>query len=329
MEAARKFSNVHVVLVHESPECVSDLVANLRYLDPASTVLLYDGTGGELELAGAHAQPDGAVLVHPAPRRMEWGRLHDFAFDALRFVLTSTDADTATIVDSDQLAVRAGYSSYLSAFLRASPGIGMLVSTDRPEPSTTRIGPAQAAWTELELWRPLLERFACRRHLFPWWTYWPGTVFTRGRRSCHRRALRRPGRAAHLGDDAHVGDRGDRPADPRHARRARRTEEPVQLRLRSLPHALHHRSRRGRHPSCRCLLAPPGPPPLPRPGARVGAGQVRQLRGRRERGRAELRPSPVTASADHDPTAPEDGRNPRPTQPRTRPTCSQARCCRR
>ena len=179
MEAARKFSNVHVVLVHESPECVSDLVANLRYLDPASTVLLYDGTGGELELAGAHAQPDGAVLVHPAPRRMEWGRLHDFAFDALRFVLTSTDADTATIVDSDQLALRAGYSSYLSAFLRASPGIGMLVSTDRPEPSTTRIGPAQAAWTELELWRPLLERFAGRRHLFPWWTYWPGTVFTR------------------------------------------------------------------------------------------------------------------------------------------------------
>lgn len=179
MEAASKFSNVHAVLVHESPECVSDLVANLRYLDPASTVLLYDGTGGELGLVGAHAQPDGAVLVHPTPRRMDWGRLHGFAFDVLRFVLTSTDADTVTIVDSDQLAVRADYSSYLGAFLRAHPGIGMLVSTDRPEPSTTRIGPAQAAWTELELWRPLLERFADRRHLFPWWTYWPGTVFTR------------------------------------------------------------------------------------------------------------------------------------------------------
>ena len=48
MKGASKFGNVHAVLVHESPECVSDLVANLRHLDPASTVLLYDGTGGQL-----------------------------------------------------------------------------------------------------------------------------------------------------------------------------------------------------------------------------------------------------------------------------------------
>jgi len=179
MKAASKFGNLHAVLVHESPECVSDVVANLRHLDPASTVLLYDGTGGQLELVSPDASPDRAVLVHPAPRRVEWGRLHNFAFDVLRFALTSTDADAVTIVDSDQLAVRVGYCSYLGTFLRANPGIGMLASTDRPEPSTTRIGPAQVAWRELKLWRPLLERFPDRRHLFPWWTYWPSTVFTR------------------------------------------------------------------------------------------------------------------------------------------------------
>jgi uncharacterized protein YbcV (DUF1398 family) len=179
METTSKFGNVHAVLVHESPECVSDLVANLRHFDPASTVLLYDGTGGQLELASADAPPDRAVLVHPAPRRMAWGRLHDFAVDVLRFVLTSTDADTVTIVDSDQLAVRSGYSSYLGAFLGTNPGTGMLASNDRPQARTTRIGPAQVAWSELELWRPLLERFPDRRHLFPWWTFWPSTVFTR------------------------------------------------------------------------------------------------------------------------------------------------------
>ena len=179
IQAGSKFANVHAVLVHEKPECVSDLVANLRHLDPASTVLLYDGTGGQLELVTPDAPPDRAVLVHPAPRRMEWGRLHDFAFDVLRFALTSMDADTVTIVDSDQLAVRPDYSSYLGSFLRANPGIGMLASTDRPERPATSIGPAQVAWSELELWRPLLERFPDRRHLFPWWTFWPSTVFTR------------------------------------------------------------------------------------------------------------------------------------------------------
>ena len=178
MEAASAFGNVHAVLVHESPECVADLVANLRHLDPTATVLLYDGTGGQLELARAGWSSDRSVIVHPAPRRMEWGRLHDFAVDALRFALTSTDADTVTIVNSDQLAVRAGYSAYLGAFLGANPGVGMLASTDRPEPATTRIGPPHAAWRELELWNPLLERFDDRRHLFPRWTYWPSTVFT-------------------------------------------------------------------------------------------------------------------------------------------------------
>jgi predicted O-methyltransferase YrrM len=179
MVAAIKFENVHAVLVHESPECVSDLVANLRHLDPASTVLLYDGSGGQLGLASISDASDSAVLLHPSPRRMEWGRLHEFAVDVLRFTLTNTDADTVTIVDSDQLALRSGYSAYLGAFLHANPGIGMLGSTERPEPPTTQIGPAQVAWSELELWRPLLDRFSDRRHLFPWWTFWPSTVFTR------------------------------------------------------------------------------------------------------------------------------------------------------
>lgn len=179
MGAAAGFGNLHAVLVHERLECVFDLVANLRHLDPASTVLLYDGTGGQLELDRADVPLDRGVLVHPAPRRIEWGRLHDFAVDVLRFALASTDVDAVTMVDSDQLAVGGGYSSYLGAFLRTEPGVGMLASTDRPQPRTTRIGPAQVAWSELELWRPLLERFPDRRHLFPWWTFWPSTVFTR------------------------------------------------------------------------------------------------------------------------------------------------------
>ena len=39
----RSIRNVFACLVHENPECVVDLVQNLRYLDPSSTVLLYDG----------------------------------------------------------------------------------------------------------------------------------------------------------------------------------------------------------------------------------------------------------------------------------------------
>ena len=35
--------NIFACLVHESPDCVIDLVRNLRALDPGSLILLYNG----------------------------------------------------------------------------------------------------------------------------------------------------------------------------------------------------------------------------------------------------------------------------------------------
>jgi hypothetical protein len=151
-------ANVFACLVREAPDCVADLVANLQHLDPESTVLLYDGSGGGLsgELSGLTAP---GVLVHPHPRAMAWAKLHDFAIDCMRFSLERLDFDTLTIVDSDQLAMRPGYSAYLAHFLARHPKAGCLVSAEGVQPRTTRIGPPQAAWREFELWAPFLQRF--------------------------------------------------------------------------------------------------------------------------------------------------------------------------
>ncbi|MFL6290840.1 MAG: hypothetical protein ACJ759_08100, partial [Thermoanaerobaculia bacterium] len=101
--------NVFAVLVHERPDCVADLVRNLCHLDPGSQVLLYNG-GGRTLLNGL--APEGAV-IHPGPRRMEWGKLHGFALDCMRFALDHwPELDTLTIVDSDQHAVRPGWSEH-------------------------------------------------------------------------------------------------------------------------------------------------------------------------------------------------------------------------
>jgi hypothetical protein len=171
-------SNLFACLVHEAPDCVADLVANLQHLDPESTVLLYDGSGGALlpelsQLAGP------GVRVHPHPRSMAWGKLHDFAVDCLRMALEREDFEALTVVDSDQLGVRPGYSSYLAAFLARHPEAGCLVSAEGVQPRTTRIGPPQAAWREFELWAPFLRRFPDGESRFPHWTFWPATVFTR------------------------------------------------------------------------------------------------------------------------------------------------------
>lgn len=164
-------------LVHEAPDCVLDLVDNLRYLDPDSTVLLYDG-GTSGVCTGLGLEGREGTLVHPAPRPLGWGRLHDFAIDCLRFALDELDFDALTVVDSDQLATRPGYSAHIAAVLKAHPAAGCLVTTPGVQPATTLFGPAQAAWRELGLWRPFLQRFPDGEQQFPHWTFWPGTVFT-------------------------------------------------------------------------------------------------------------------------------------------------------
>lgn len=174
---ARVARNVFACLVHESQECVVDLVRSLRYHDPDSVILLYNG-GQNQELLN-HGFPFAryGALLHPRPRPMKWGWLHGFALDSLRYALEHFEFDTLTVVDSDQLAVRPGYSRHLGAALR--DGVGMFGNSPAVQGAGTRVPPADYAWREVELWRPYLRKFERGEEKFVHWTFWPSTVFTR------------------------------------------------------------------------------------------------------------------------------------------------------
>jgi hypothetical protein len=181
--AASSVRNVYACLVHEARDCVLDLCRNLRHLDPQSAILLYNG-GSDPALLG----PDPAfqrlgVVVHPSPRPMRWGSLHDFAFDCMRFALAEQPFDLFTVVDSDQLATRAGWTSRLAERLAAAAAeergpIGLLGNGPERLPPDTDNSAAITAWQEVELWRPFLRRFAGGENSFVHWTFWPGTVIT-------------------------------------------------------------------------------------------------------------------------------------------------------
>jgi len=170
--------NIFACLVHESPECVIDLVHNLHALDPSSVVLLYNGGNNPRLLDHGFPFQRYAAVLHPTPRPQVWGRLHDFALDCMRFALANLPFDTLTIVDSDQLAARSGYSEYVGRTLAECPRAGMLVNSPAPQPRDTRVGPAAAAFREFELWRPFLQRFSNGIEKFAHWCFWPSTVFT-------------------------------------------------------------------------------------------------------------------------------------------------------
>jgi hypothetical protein len=170
--------NVFACLVHESRECVIDLVRNLHHLDPSSAILLYNGGPNPALLGPGFPTEDYNAIVHPAPKRLAWGRLHDFALDSMRFAIQNIAFDTLTIVDSDQLGTRPGYSECLSRALDGRAGIGLFSSSAEVLASTCQIGPVQVTFQEIDLWRPLLRRFPDGERKFAHWSFWPSTVFT-------------------------------------------------------------------------------------------------------------------------------------------------------
>jgi glycosyltransferase involved in cell wall biosynthesis len=172
----RPARNVYACLVHEKPECVIDLVRNLRHHDGDSPIVLYDGSDGGL--FGTFPFERLGAVVHPSPRPMRWGALHEFALDSMKLALDAFPFDTITFVDSDQLATRGGYCRRIARALAGRPHAGIFGSAPGVQPRSTSVAPAAHALKELDLWRPFLRRFAGGEEKFVHWTFWPGTVIT-------------------------------------------------------------------------------------------------------------------------------------------------------
>lgn len=170
--------NIYACLVHEKRESVIDLVHNLHYHDPESTILLYNGgTNHQLLHDKSAFEPFGAHIC-PDPTPMRWGYLHNFAIHCMEYAQANFTFDTLTIVDSDQLAIRSGYSSFLHQSLPSQAGIGMLSSNcERVARDNTTNSIAIQAFHEYELWKPLIDQFADGESKFVHWTFWPSSVF--------------------------------------------------------------------------------------------------------------------------------------------------------
>jgi len=167
--------NIYACLVHESEECIRDIVHNLHYNDPSSVILLYNGSTNPNLIPADIAGNFGAV-VHPKPSPAKHGYLHKFALDCMEFSLDNFDFNTFTIVDSDQLSIKPGYSKFLSTYM--SCGIGMFSSKpERFDINNKTNAVALQAFREYDLWKPLINSFEKGEEKFVHWTFWPSTVF--------------------------------------------------------------------------------------------------------------------------------------------------------
>ena len=175
----RELKNVYACLVHENEDCVIDLVRNLYYHDRNSTILVYNGGTDPGLIHSNFPYSKFGVVFHPKPTPVTHGYLHSFALDCMEFSLKNSSFDCLTIVDSDQLLIRPGYSECLNQYFSGSTRVGVLSS--KPErvlqnDKTNHV--ALQAFKEYELWKPLLNSFSDGENKFVHWTFWPSTVFT-------------------------------------------------------------------------------------------------------------------------------------------------------
>jgi glycosyltransferase involved in cell wall biosynthesis len=176
---APALKNVFACLVHEQEDCIIDLVRNLHYFDPASIILIYNGSDNRDLIASRFPYERYGVVFHPHPRPQQHGYLHTFALDCMAFAVENLAFDVMTIVDSDQLCIRPDYSKHISAYLAGSSRVGMLSSKpERITPDNRSNRVALQFFDEYALWAPLLSQLPGGDGQAAYWTFWPSSVFT-------------------------------------------------------------------------------------------------------------------------------------------------------
>jgi hypothetical protein len=122
-------------------------------------------------------------VLYPSPVQIELRNtvtrtLFQVTCELFRFCVESFDFDAITIVDSDQLLVKRGFSDLVLEELRREPSCGLLGSSQagvRQEPGGGQYL-AEKAHRERGLWEPLLRRFPNGDDAFVYFTFWPGLV---------------------------------------------------------------------------------------------------------------------------------------------------------
>ncbi|NLY43084.1 MAG: hypothetical protein GX066_03740 [Clostridiaceae bacterium] len=96
------------VLAHEKRRILKDMLANIRYFCPNSSIVLYNG-GSNPQLCRNLGYP-----VCPYSKKMQWGNLAQFMLDIMKWLDdTGYQYDYLINLDSDALFARKGFESFI------------------------------------------------------------------------------------------------------------------------------------------------------------------------------------------------------------------------
>jgi hypothetical protein len=137
------------VLVHEKREVVQDLLENIEYFCPNSSVVLYNG-GYDPDLCKGLG-----CAVCPTSKKLEWGKLAQFHLEIMKWLHEiHFPYDYLIILDSDNLFIKKGFEEFIVSEME---GIDFMAVAARV-PSNDW-GPGKTMKPEWYKWEPIFYNF--------------------------------------------------------------------------------------------------------------------------------------------------------------------------
>lgn len=154
------------LLAHNKPDCLQDLVSNIRAFAPGSDIILFNG-GKDPHLA------DGlAIEVCPYSRPLEYERVARYHFELMRWLHEEQrDYEYLVTLDSDVLLIKPGLAAYLDKAMADSAYMSVLFREIDPLDPWVPGRVFHYKWERI--WQPI---FGTR---YPWGCFNPGQVFRR------------------------------------------------------------------------------------------------------------------------------------------------------
>ena len=134
-----------VIVAHDDPSSLANMVDNVRYFCPQSTLYLYNS--GDNPSLGS----DLALGLVPSPRRLYYAKVTPFFFDMFEWLMAENiPFDYAINLETDMLFIRRGFESFIAEVMRRC---------DYMAPRFARFTSKTSAWRPIRSLRPELAEW--------------------------------------------------------------------------------------------------------------------------------------------------------------------------
>lgn len=136
---------VLVIVAHDDPVSLADLVRNVRHFCPASKLYLYNS--GDDPSLGANLE----IEMVPSPRRLYYAKVTAFFFDMFEWLVNEKITfDYAINLETDMLFIREGFEAFISK---------IMMNCDYMAPRFAKFTSTKSRWRPIKSLRPELPQW--------------------------------------------------------------------------------------------------------------------------------------------------------------------------